>query len=219
MEPRSRSPVGDLEAEKRELRRRMLSRRAAVSHERAREVGDRIAAHVVETDEFRGARTVALYAATGGEPDLRGLLDRGAFAGKRMLLPRCEQDGRLAFCEVHSGSELVRGRYQLLEPPPAAPRVECRSIDFVLVPSVAVDARGVRLGRGGGWYDRSFPPRAAGGPILVAAIHDFQHVEQVPGDAWDRAVDGFVSERGLTWTRGGASVVASERRDSDSRRR
>ena len=218
-ELRSRTPFGELEVEKRALRQRMLSLRTAVSAARAREVGARVAAYAVESAAFRAASSIAVYAATDGEPDLQELFSRGRAAAKSMLLPRCEADGRLAFCVVERWQDLSRGRYGLLEPVRSAPRVESASIDLVFAPSIAVDDRGVRLGRGGGWYDRSFAGPRDGAAILVAVIHAFQRVERVPGGESDRAVDGYVSELGLTWTSGRAPDVATRGRGGDSRGR
>lgn len=187
-------------AGKRALRARMLARRAVLSAEEVRRVGDRIADRIAATAAFRRARRVALYAASGGEPDLRRLFDLGREAGKTMLLPRCASGRRLAFHVVEDWRELAVGRYGVFEPPGHLRRVAPEALDGVLVPAVAVGREGGRLGRGGGWYDRTFPGRATGHPWLVAAVHAFQVVDHVPSGPLDRAVDGWVTEAALGWS-------------------
>jgi len=181
----------------------MLARRASVSSEEARRVGDLVSEHIADTEPGRVARRIGLYAAAGGEPDLRGLFEHGCATGKVMLLPRCGPDHRLEFCVVEAWGDLVPGRYGVLEPPSECAPADLRDLDLLVVPAVAVDGHGARLGRGGGWYDRTFPGRAGDPPRMVAAVHAFQVVDRVPSGALDRPVDGWASERAVRWIRRG----------------
>ncbi len=190
-----------LDQRKRALRGRLLARRAAVSGEAARAVGDRIAVHLAEDRLYAGAASVAIYAASGGEPDLRAVFDRGRAEGKTLLLSRCRDDRQLELGVVERWDDLVGGRFGLLEPPVTARFVPHEAVDVILVPCVAVDARGGRLGRGGGWYDRMLAGGSGGGARLVAVAHAFQCVERVPVGEHDRPVDGVATEAGLRWVR------------------
>jgi len=216
--PSQPDPAG-IAAAKSTLRLEMIARREAVTGEAARAAGDRIADRLAATSAFHHARRVALYAAGGGEPELRSLFERGREAGKAMLLPRCLPGRRLAFHVVDRWSALRPGRYGLLEPAEDTPATAVEALDLVVLPAVAVDPQGVRLGRGGGWYDRSLPAggptgtagigtqdapeggsgrvevaSARDGPVLLAAVHDFQVVERVPRGPHDRLVDGWATE-------------------------
>ena len=93
--------------------------------------------------------------------------------------------------------DLGPGRYGVPEPPTGAPVHELDSGDLAVLPGVAFDRRGRRLGRGRGYYDRTF--RAAGGPLLVGFAADFQVVEEVPTGPTDRPVDAIVTETGVEW--------------------
>ena len=89
--------------------------------------------------------------------------------------------------------DLREGRYGLRVPPPDLPAVA--SLDLVLLPGVAFDRHGRRLGRGGAHYDRTFGDRWPGGPMLIGVGYAFQIVDEIPTEAWDRGVDAVVTER------------------------
>jgi len=182
------------------LRREMRDRRSGLSAADTLRVGEAIAERIVSSEAFGRAETMALYAGTDGEPDLRPLFDAGRSARKHLLMPRCGPEHHLEFCRVASWTSLVPGRFGLLEPSEACPVADGADLDLVLAPAVAVDSLGTRLGRGGGWYDRFFFGRPSGRPVLIAAVHAFQVVDRVPRGALDRAVDGWVSELELRWT-------------------
>jgi 5-formyltetrahydrofolate cyclo-ligase len=130
------------------------------------------------------AGRLAAYASGGTEPGTRALLD----AVPDVLLPVLLPDGDLDWA-VYDG-ELVPGRRGLLEPPgPRLGRDAIAGCGLVVVPALAVDRRGVRLGRGGGSYDRALA-RTAG--RVVALLHDGELVEQLPAEPHDRPVHAVV---------------------------
>ena len=111
------------------------------------------AAILVAMPAFESARAVALYAALPEELSTRPIHRAAGEAGKRSLLPRTCEDGRLEFAEVPCWEDLRPGRYGVLEPPADALVLELSDVDLVVVPGVAFDRLGGRLGRGGGHYD------------------------------------------------------------------
>lgn len=137
-----------------------------------------------------GARDVGLYAAAPSELDTRGLFDALVAGGVRAHFPKVDGEG-MAFHEVRRWRDLAPGAFGLLEPAadPAAPA----ELDVVFVPGVAFDARGARLGRGKGYYDRWLARRPR---LVVGYAFDFQFVPQLPFDpAIDRSMDMIVTER------------------------
>ena len=112
------------------------------------------------------------------------------------LLPRCEAR-RLVFSVVKRWGDLRPGRYGVLEPPEGEPVADPGADDIVLVPGVAFDRAGHRLGRGGGYYDRTFPPGRPGAPVLFGLAFDFQVVDAAPHDSRDCRMDAIVTECGL----------------------
>ena len=190
----------DVAGEKTRLRASMARARAALSTEDAEHAAERLVRYLLESEVFSRAKSLALYAAQDGEPDLRGFYEAARGVGKTLFLPRCEPGRRLAFHQVQEWSDLEPGRFGLLEPRPEWPEEVVGAVDLVLVPALAVDEQGRRLGRGGGWYDQSLSGAGSNRGTWLAVVHDFQRVRgAVPADERDQRVDGCVTEAGFFW--------------------
>jgi 5-formyltetrahydrofolate cyclo-ligase len=174
----------------------MGARRRAVTPAEAEAAAAAVARHLLADSALASATRVALYASLPDELPTPQLFARLA-AAKPVLLPRWEGEGRLAFCAVARWTDLAPGRYGVLEPPVGSPEISPERGDVVLVPGVAFDAEGWRLGRGGGGYDRAFPPDAENPPLLYGLGYAFQVVASVPHDSRDRRMDAIVTERGI----------------------
>jgi 5-formyltetrahydrofolate cyclo-ligase len=185
-----------LPAAKRRLRREIQARRQGVSPDEAARAGEAVCAHLKGWGPFRGATRVALYAALADELPTRPTFEAVIESGRQALMPRVGGDGSLAFCGIGRWDELVPGSYGVLAPPPGAESVRLGGDDLLLVPGVAFDDRGMRLGRGRGYYDRAFPERT-GGPRLCGVAYELQLVDAVPHGSHDRRMDAIVTERGL----------------------
>ena len=165
------------------------------------EIADRahaLARVLLATDEVRRAATVAAYVSVGREPGTGPLLDGLVAAGKRVVLPLLQPDDDLDWA-VYPGPEgLVTARRGLLEPTtPALGRDSLATADVVLVPGLAVDRTGMRLGRGGGSYDRALG-RVPVGTFTCVLLNGEEVLEQVPAAPHDRRVVAAATERGLT---------------------
>jgi 5-formyltetrahydrofolate cyclo-ligase len=150
-----------------------------------------VAERLLAWQPVRRAATVAAYASVGGEPATGLLLEQLLAAGKRVVLPVLQPDGDLDWA-VYTGDLRAAGR-GLLEPP--GPRLGADAVataDVVLVPGLAVDRRGYRLGRGGGSYDRALGRVPPGTPV-VALLHDEEVLDEVPVAAHDRPVTAVVT--------------------------
>jgi len=153
------------------------------------------AARLTAMPEYALARRVALYVALPQELGTRALFDAVQRDGKTALLPRADAERRvLEFMAAARWEELELGRYGVREPPAGTP-VRLAPGDLVVVPGLAFDAAGHRLGRGGGWFDRTFPPGAQPGPLLIGYAFERQVAESVPSGPTDRCVDWIVTER------------------------
>ena len=174
------------------LRRRLLAARADVDAQvRAAEAAALGTALAADIDAGPGD-TVCSYVPVGSEPGSVELLDVLAEAGARVLLPITEfdDDGQarpLRWGNYRRG-RLVPARHGLSEPDgPALPPEEIGTARVIIVPALAVDRRGMRLGRGAGCYDRSLPLRDPAAR-LIAVVRDAELLEQVPADAHDVAM-------------------------------
>lgn len=145
---------------------------------------------------FDGHAPIAAYAAHGSELDVVPWAERAIRRGRVIAWPRVTIDG-LVFAACHP-RELVPGYRGIREPPADAELIAARYLDAILVPGVAFDAAGHRLGQGGGFYDRLLASlrTMSPAPRAVGVAFALQLVDVVPKDAWDQPVDVLVSERG-----------------------
>jgi len=170
----------------------MAARRRAVSAERARAAGEALAAGLAATPELRRARRIALYAAAGGELPTAALEHAARELRLRVLWPRVV--GRSLEFAACGADELVPGALGIGAPPAERAAEALGRGDVVVLPALALDAAGRRLGRGGGYYDRAFAGAPAEGPFLVGVGYDFQLVEEVPAGVGDGRVDMVATE-------------------------
>jgi len=191
----------DFAAEKRRLRRSVGARRRAVPPAEAAAAGERIRGALQVAFDFAPGQRVGLYAALPDEVPTRPLFDALLRAGVECFFPRVMDDRSLSFGRVERWEDLRPGVLDVLSPDAAAATVELAAGDLVLVPGVAFDHRGARLGRGGGCYDRTFPlGRSA--VRLCGVAYEFQILDSIPTASHDRAMDAIVTEQGFRWTRG-----------------
>jgi 5-formyltetrahydrofolate cyclo-ligase len=178
--PAVAAPGTALPADKPGLRRALLARRAGLSPAALRRAGEALTAALLPL--CREAGTVAAYAARADEPPTGPLLQALADVRVRVLLPVLLPDADLDWAEHRPGA-LRRAARGLLEP--VGPRLGPQGLGecgVVLVPALAVDREGRRLGRGGGSYDRALP-RARG--LVVALLHDGELLDAVPAEPHD----------------------------------
>jgi 5-formyltetrahydrofolate cyclo-ligase len=158
--------------------------------------GAAVAALVCAEPRVRGAARIGLYAAQGGELPTRPIFEAlESMVGTRCLPRVC---GRaIEWLAVDRWEDLVMGRFGILEPAGQS-TVSLGPGDVALLPGLAFDREGWRLGRGGGYFDRAFSPEHAA-PWLVGVGYAFQCLDSVPHDSRDRRVDAIVSEEGWLW--------------------
>lgn len=185
---------------KKELRRELLARRSALSSERVEQASDAIQDAITAMPAFGRAREVLLYMAVRGEVRTGRLLDALLRRGARVLLPRCEPgaSGVMHLACLTCREELRPGAHGIPEPSPEmCARVDNFAPDVAIIPGVAFDRRGCRLGYGGGYYDRLLAGPAFERTLLVAPAYAFQIVDVLPADPWDRPVHRLVTENGI----------------------
>ena len=182
---------------KQRLRSAIAQRRNAVSAHEAELAARAVAGAVLEERRIRDATRVALYAASAGELPTRMTFDALGSIGAVRLLPRIDGE-EIVWARVERWDELVKGRYGVPSPRSAPISARLNRCDVVLVPGMAFDRGGWRLGRGGGHYDRAFP-ESSDDPWLVGVAYQFQWVAEVPHDSRDRRVDAIVTEHGWVW--------------------
>ena len=182
------------------LRRRQVAARTAMPDSIRNESGRLIRDHVLEMPQVTSAGTIAAYYSVGTEPDTHGLIFALWKRGSYVVLPVLLPDGDLDWASYEGPESLApgpRGVPQPVEPVRGTGTVA--RADVVLVPALAVDVRGRRLGRGGGSYDRAL---ARVGPQVptIALLYDSELLPSVPAEEHDQAVRAVARpEQGITW--------------------
>ena len=179
---------------KRSLRSQLLAQRRALRHDEWTESSHAAQRNVLDLDEYAGAECIALYAATHNETDTVLIMSAAFQAGKRVLYPAvCGHHMVLRL--VKKVEELREGTFGILEPCPTGNDHHADEADLIIVPGVAFDLTGHRIGYGKGFYDRflQHPGRTA---HLVGLCHDFQLVDgHVPVDPHDIPMEVVVTDK------------------------
>lgn len=180
-------------AQKHALRRKMRRLRRAISADFAALAAERAAARVLALDELATAELVGVYAAMRGELDtaplITALLDRGVALAFPRVVPG---ERRLSFHRVSDTSNLVASSFRIPEPDAGAPAVPVANIDAYIVPGLAFDRDGWRLGWGKGHYDQTLTDSP--GALRIGYCYAAQLIDAVPTTEHDRAMHIIVTE-------------------------
>ena len=180
------------------LRDQILTSRHRLALVQIGEAARELAAHLLALPEIRQAATVAAYVSVGNEPGTGPLIDALQTSGRRVLLPRLLPDNDLDWSVYAGPSSLQRARRGVLEPDGELLGVDAVArADVVLVPGLAVDAEGYRLGRGGGSYDRALG-RVPAGTLTCVLLYDGELRQEVPVEPHDRPVTAAATPSGIT---------------------
>ncbi|GAA0551931.1 5-formyltetrahydrofolate cyclo-ligase [Actinomadura livida] len=173
---------------KSDLRAELRRRRAAMTPDDRAAAGRSIRDALLSVPEVEMAGTIAAYVSIGTEPDTRGLLFALWKRGAYVILPRVLPDGDLDWASYEGPDSLVEGPRGCLEPSePSRGPGAVASADVVIVPALATDRTGMRLGRGGGSYDRALA-RVGPAILTVAPLYDSEVLPTVPAEPHDRRV-------------------------------
>jgi 5-formyltetrahydrofolate cyclo-ligase len=186
-----------IEAQKIALRDQLLTARRRTPLQDVRLNASAIAAHLLDTEEVRRAATVAAYVSVSTEPGTGPLIEQLDAMGRRVILPVLLPDNDLDWAAYTGADSLVPVGRGLLEP--TGPRLGVDAIataDVVLCPGAAVDRGGMRLGRGGGSYDRVLG-RVPVGTFVCTLLYDGELLAHVPAAGHDRRVSAVATQRGV----------------------
>lgn len=179
-----------------ELRTRLRRERRAIDAAVATASAAAAAGIAGDLPWWHAARHVATYVAAGGELDPQPLAERACREGKGAFVPVLhDSELRFASDDADADADWVPNRFGIAEP--SGPRLEPAEMDLVIVPAVALDTDGRRLGQGGGFYDRTFAwlsgePRPSS-VVLVGFVYDFQVVDTIEDEPWDVTLDAIVT--------------------------
>ncbi len=179
--------------EKNDLRRHLIAKRDQLTKDEVKTKSLRVADRLLALEAYQHAERIFTFLSFGSELDTRPIVEAALAEGKTLIVPRVNRKTkRLDLYEITSYDGLVPGGYGILEPTEEHVRVSENDVDLILVPGVAFDESGGRLGYGAGFYDRILSKTRS---ALVALCFELQIVPEVPREPHDIPVPLILTEK------------------------
>ena len=184
----------DIKTQKKELRKKVRAEERRLCGEYKRQADQIIGWRVEGLPEYRQAETVFAFVGMDREIDTRPLLERILADGKRLCVPLCRVAGMMDLKVITSLDELRPGTWGILEPSDSAPSVRADEVDLAVIPCVSCSHEGLRLGQGGGYYDR-FLEGFRGCAALIC--REALTLKDIPVEAHDAVIPVVITEKGV----------------------
>ena len=189
----------DLQERKKQLREQAHANRNAQPDKD--EISQRICVTFAALPEYAAAKTVLFYVDVRSEVRTRHYLSTALTHGKKIVVPWCNDQGELELFHLESVDELTIGMYRILEPrpelrSPPAKQITPQELDLVMVPGVAFDRTGARMGHGKGYYDKLLQHARHDAP-LVALAFECQLFPEIPTAPHDIFMDKIITEKAV----------------------
>lgn len=184
------------EQEKKQLRKLLREQRQSVFPADRSALDRSINQHLLNLIEEKSLQTIAAFWPNNGEPDMRPSLNHLFEQGKTCALPVVGKPGQMGFHRWQPGVPMESNRYGIPEPVNGA-EIQIRDIDLISLPLVAFNRHGLRLGMGGGYYDRALQEIAQQpNPLRVGIAYGLQEHSEIPAEDWDISLHGVITETG-----------------------
>ena len=184
-----------------QLRKSIRQKRCSLNEFEQQQHAQNLTKNICNLSAFRNARRIAFYLPEDGEIDTAYLIEHAWRDNKQVYLPVLAPfNGALYFAPYYPASKLIPNRFGINEPT-CHPRLwlRARQLNLILLPLVAFDTQGNRLGMGGGFYDRSLAftryHKQRHSPQLIGLAHDLQKIEQLPCESWDIPLNMIATEK------------------------
>jgi len=186
---------GEIMNVKGKLRKQFIEQRLRLSQEEVEQKSKQIMSTLFATESFKQAKVVMFYVDMRNEVVTKKAIIDAFAEGKRVVVPRVKKGYGLLAIEIKSLDELEPSTFGVLEPQEKE-EISIDEIDVVVVPGVAFDKRGYRIGYGGGYYD-NFLPKLKAEAKKIAVAFEMQLIDHIPAEAHDVKVDMIITERGI----------------------
>ena len=183
-------------AGKTELRKRLKAERAKLRAEQVAWSSEQVSRHILACDAYRKAQCIMGYLAFGKELSVDAVLRAALAEGKQVLVPLVTSATEMVPVVLRNMEDFELDRYGIRSVREPAELCEAQAIDLVLVPGVAFDREGGRLGMGAGYYDRFLPK--AQSAVLMGIAYDALLQDELPKDEYDVCMQLLASESGIT---------------------
>ncbi len=190
-----------IQAEKARLRTLMRAVRRQLKPCAHTQASNAVLSHALAADLFLSGQRVAAYLASGSELSLKPLLAVLLARGVFVYLPKVlAQDGVMHFLRYHGEAHLEPGKFGIFAPDSkSVDAVTASELDIILLPLLAFDAQGYRLGQGGGYYDRYLQAAAAAKPLRAGIAFHLQAIAHVPRQSFDEKLHAAITDHGVVW--------------------
>lgn len=185
--------------EKKILRKEILTKRNNIDIAEKEKMDKKILDRFYESKYYKEAKNIFIYISYESEIDTKDIINKAFNDNKKIYVPRTEFKTRLMDAvEIKSLDNLVKSEYGILEPSVKEPHIDPNELDLIVVPGVAFDRDGGRMGYGAGFYDRYFKKISNDNIkriVKLALAYDFQVLEEVPMNAQDIPVSYIITEK------------------------
>ena len=186
-------PTDKASLEKKLLRVELRQRRAAIGGDYKKASDKKLIDSLLSLPQFKNAKTILTFFPVGSEPSILAIAEESLALGKQVAFPLCHPEGPyMTFHSVDSLAALTLGNYGIPEPAETLPTVSDFTDALCVVPALAFDRSGFRLGYGKGYYDRFL---CSFGGISVGLVYDELLFEELPRDKYDEKVDIIITEK------------------------
>jgi len=184
--------------DKKALRRKILDERKNINIVKKEDMDNKILDKLYESEYYRKSKKIFIYISYDSEINTKGIINKALEDNKKVYVPRTEFKNRLMDAvEIMSLDNLVESDFGILEPSIKEPYIDPNELDLIVVPGVAFDKQGGRMGYGAGFYDRYFKKISEDNikkVMKVALAYEFQTLEKVPMNDHDIPVDCIITE-------------------------
>ena len=185
--------------EKKILRKEILTKRKNIDIVEKEKMDRKICDKFYESKYYRDAKNIFIYISYDSEINTKEIINKALIDNKKIYVPRTEFKTRLMDAvEIISLDNLIESEYGILEPSIEEPHIEPNELDLIVVPGVAFDRNGGRMGYGAGFYDRYFKKISKDKMkkiVKLALAYDFQILEDVPMNEQDVPVNYIITEK------------------------
>lgn len=186
---------------KQELRKQLLEKRSKANQNTIRIISENIQKNFLESDLYKNCKEILVYVSTAREIATNKITDIALRDNKKIFCPLClEQKGIMEFLRIYSEDDLEAGKYNIYAPKQGLPKAKNLKKPVMIVPALAFDENGFRIGYGGGYYDRYLSSHK--NITTVGFCREENLYGNLPHDEFDKPVDIIITERRTIFVRG-----------------
>lgn len=179
--------------DKKNLRKLMKEKRNSITKAARNEFDNDIFLKIINSDYYKLSKVIFVFVSYNDELDTHRLIKHALENNKRIVVPKViSKNGHMIVIEINSFDDLEPGNYGILEPKNHCKEISSSNIDLALIPGLAFDLNGGRMGYGGGYYDRFLKTLSANCP-KIGICYNFQIIKQVPMSEHDIKIDGLIT--------------------------